>query len=173
MKLINPLLRKVLVELKGLEYSLVFWWDDQMIEDFEKILERKTNETVRAHNTPNSVVEFNLNVFKSFSLTPVTELILSNQGWHLTNIFLYYQRLELLPPIQKLNSHFEFPNTLICYLNKKTNASILLDISNQITLDNLISSGFEIQDFCKSSLYSQTSISNPLQVLFAEYSFRV
>lgn len=171
MNVINPVLRKVLVELEGLNYPLEFWWDDELIYDFEKILNDSKNRTIRAHNTPNSIIEFHLSQFKTHLITKTTEVIPSGCGTPFTQIAKYYKSLFLSQPNIIHDGSAEFPNTLICHLNKRTEKSTLLDFSSQITLDILVAKDIEIADYFENRIYPTIDQAPPIKLVFAEYAF--
>ncbi|PZV79585.1 hypothetical protein CLV31_11417 [Algoriphagus aquaeductus] len=169
MKVINPVLRKVLVELKGLDSPLEFWWDDKMILGFDKILMNSNDVVIRAPNTPTSLVEFRLEKFKSYHITEMTEILLKEQSFVLTNFNKYYQSLRIPTPRESFNDEFDFPLTLICLLNNNLSLPVSIDFSNYLNLDYLKNRNLTIEEafFDQEEKSSKSQLET--KILFAEY----
>lgn len=169
MKIISPVLRKVLVNLEGMDQPLEFWWDDEMLNKFESIIEKNDNRILRAPNTPCSIVEFNLTSLINFRITSITEVLFKGNCFKSTNFFKYYHGLNIPVPLSTFNEEFEFPLTLICLLNKKTRSPFSIDFSNYINLDYLKNKELSMEDvFMEKDNFALTNRFEP-KIIFAEF----
>lgn len=170
MKVINPVLRKVLVDLHGLDKPLEFWWDDEMLKTFESLLLNDRKSIIRAPNTPSSIVEFEIQAFRNFQVTNTTDVILKGRCLHLTNISNFFCDLNLPFPTHRFNDEFEFPITLICLLKNSNKTASLIDYSNYINLDLLKANGLTLKETLIDSIPVNSNSPNRPKILFAEYT---
>jgi hypothetical protein len=170
MKVINPVLRKVLVELNGLDTPLEFWWDDKMLRTFESMMKSDKESVIRAPNTPNSIIEFELQNFNDLRVTETTNVVLKGNCLQLTNVFRFYSASNLPLPKHTFNDEFEFPITLICLSKKNLDTPTLIDYSNYINLDYLKNKGLTIGEMILERTKAANRSTNSPQILFAEYT---
>lgn len=167
--MMSPVFRKVLLDLYGLEFSLEFWWDEKMIDEFHTIVKKSPTSTIRVRNTPDSIVEFKLERFKGVEITPVSEVLIKGNSKHFSNHYKYYKDLRIPIPTSLFNNEFEFPITTICLLNKENNLSVQLDISNFMNLDYLNFRGLTLEEALLDSQDFEAICNEPPNILFAEY----
>lgn len=168
-KVINPILRKVLVELDGLDYPLEFWWDDEMLATFELLLTNDEHAVIRAPNTPSSIVEFKLQKLKSYRVSKSTNILLKGECLSFTNASQFYKNSQLSLPTHSFNDDFEFSITLICLLKNKAKPPLFLDYSNYINLDYLKANNLTLEE----ELFGTSEFNHPNikpKIIFAEYT---
>lgn len=170
MKTINPLFRKVLIDIKELDFPLEAWLSDSDICGLKfNLASISPEKSIRIPNTPDSIIEFSKSNFIRMEETSEIDLLLPGSSLHLTQFHKFWEHLQFPIPKSTFNDEFEFPITLICLLSKSDQKPIKLDISNYSNLDYLIDRQITILDHLANPKEYSPKNFNPDSFLFAEY----